>query len=83
MQSPTGSPGAPGLRHGSFERSCSYCGARFEVDLWGGREGNPPQEYGCPDCGKFYQAHAAVAPGVRLIARRTDGKTDRYQETMF
>ncbi|HSV58256.1 MAG TPA: hypothetical protein VLJ19_05095 [Variovorax sp.] len=69
--------------HTGFEKSCNYCGARFHVDLLRLHGHNTPQEFCCPECGRCYEVRARAAPGVRLLARRTDGKKDRYQETMF
>lgn len=66
-----------------FEKSCAYCGARFRLVLSHRVDGDQPEEYGCPECGKQYQAEAALAPEVMLVGHRTDGKNDRYQETMF
>jgi hypothetical protein len=40
-------------------------------------------DYACPECSKGYTARAALPPTVRLLARRSDGKADSYQETMF
>jgi hypothetical protein len=66
-----------------FERSCLYCGARLEVTS-GELPGSPePQEYDCPECGKRYEVETAGLPNVRLLRARSDGKNDRYQETMF
>jgi DNA-directed RNA polymerase subunit RPC12/RpoP len=73
----------PGFDRSRFVQSCAYCGARFEVlvsRLPGDDEG---QDYACPECGKGYATPAALPPLVNLLARRTDGKSDRYQETMF
>ncbi|MDF2462686.1 MAG: hypothetical protein K0Q43_921 [Ramlibacter sp.] len=39
--------------------------------------------YCCPECGKGYSTHAALPPLVSLLTKRTDGKNDGYQETMF
>src|SRR5437899_1761318 len=48
-----------------FERSCLYCGARFEVTA-GVLEGEAePQEYDCPDCGKQYEVVTTGVPQVR------------------
>ena len=41
------------------------------------------EEYACPECGKCYAAEASAEPEVQLLRPRTDGKNDRYQETMF
>ena len=46
-------------------------------------DGNEAFDCACPECGKSYEVEAAMQPGVRLVAPRTDGKDDRYQETMF
>jgi hypothetical protein len=66
-----------------FERSCLYCGARFEVAA-GELPGEPEaQEYDCPECGKQYEVETTGLPNVHLLRQRSDGKNDRYQETMF
>jgi hypothetical protein len=67
----------------SLPKSCAYCGAMFELLLARAVEGNEAFDYDCPECGKEYAAEAAMPPDVKLTAPRTDGKTDRYQETMF
>lgn len=66
-----------------FERSCVYCGARFRVLASRVPEHNHSEDYACPECGKRYEADSAVEPEVLLLKPRTDGKLDRYQETMF
>ena len=78
----------PSVSETLFERStlqktCRYCGAQLEVRLARAPDGNEPFEYECPECGKEYEVEAALQPEVQLVAPRTDGKTDRYQETMF
>jgi DNA-directed RNA polymerase subunit RPC12/RpoP len=65
-----------------FEKSCLYCGARFRV-LAVQAAVTDAQEYACPECGKQYETPAAGEPEVRLLRPRSDGKFDRYQETMF
>ncbi|MDB5940855.1 MAG: hypothetical protein JWQ13_421 [Ramlibacter sp.] len=67
----------------SFVRPCDYCGARFAVFV--SREVGSGEEhpYECPECGKDYVVHAALEPLVNLLEPRTDGKQDRYQETLF
>ncbi|HXD39103.1 MAG TPA: hypothetical protein VN649_00965 [Ramlibacter sp.] len=73
----------PGFVRSTFIQSCAYCGARFEV-LVSRLPGNDEEEdYDCPECGKRYTTAAALPPLVELRARRSDGKTDGYQETMF
>lgn len=70
----------------SFIRSCDYCGARFEVLVSsqpGNEDEDEEEDYACPECGKGYTVRAALPPLVNLLARRGDGKNDRYQETMF
>ncbi|HSV54924.1 MAG TPA: hypothetical protein VLJ57_22565 [Burkholderiaceae bacterium] len=66
-----------------FERACTYCGARFSVTVL--REAPPAvlRDYQCPDCGKSSEVHSSLPPLVRLVSRRTDGKSDNYQETIF
>jgi uncharacterized Zn-finger protein len=66
-----------------FTRCCAYCGARFQVVLAHLAEADHAEDYACPDCGKLYEAEASAEPQVRLVQHRTDGKRDRYQETMF
>lgn len=63
-----------------FERTCAYCGARFRVLA---AQGEGEVQYACPDCGKTYHTEAADEAEVQLLVRRTDGKDDRYQDTMF
>jgi predicted RNA-binding Zn-ribbon protein involved in translation (DUF1610 family) len=66
-----------------FEKVCSYCGASMEVtaDVLSARP--RAQHYACPDCGMEHEFTGTGAPGVRLLRHRQDGKTDRYQPTMF
>ena len=66
-----------------FEKSCGYCGARFRVLAPHLPYGDHSEQYDCPECGKHYQTEASVEPEVHLLAPRRDGKSDRYQETMF
>lgn len=68
---------------GEFEKACDYCGARFEVVVSRVPGGNAARAFACPECGKTYEVRAAAQPWVRPVSRRTDGKRDRYQETMF
>jgi uncharacterized Zn-finger protein len=73
----------PVYERSSFIKVCGYCGARFAVfaqrEVGSGEE----QRYNCPECGKNYRVHAALEPRLSLLAERTDGKDDRYEETMF
>lgn len=78
----------PSVSETLFERtalpkSCAYCGARFELLVARAADGNEAFDCACPECGKSYEVEAAMQPDVRLVAPRTDGKDDRYQETMF
>ena len=73
----------PAFKRSTFVQSCAYCGARFEVLLSRQAGADEHEEYACPDCGKGYTTHAALAPLVSLLAHRSDGKNDSYQETMF
>jgi transposase-like protein len=66
-----------------FEKTCGYCGARFRVLATQVEDRRHLQDYECPECGKSYQTEAAGEPEVQLLRRRTDGKVDRYQDTMF
>ena len=67
----------------SFVKPCVYCGARLAVFV--SREVGSGEEhsYNCPECGKDYTAHAALEPLVSVLEPRTDGKDDRYMETLF
>lgn len=66
-----------------FEKTCGYCGARFRVLASRVPYDTHREEYACPECGKQYEAEAMAEPQVQLLQARTDGKQDRYQETMF
>lgn len=66
-----------------FEISCTYCGARLRVLATQQAGESRREEYGCPECGKVYETEAFGEPEVQLLRPRTDGKHDRYQETMF
>ena len=66
-----------------FERSCAYCGARFRVLASHLPQRDHQEDYACPECGKHYETEAVAEPEVRLLKPRSDGKKDRYQETMF
>lgn len=58
--------------------TCDYCGCvfRMENQLQDGH--NEHEEYHCPECGKEYSIRASLSPRVTLITKRTDGKTDLY-----
>jgi hypothetical protein len=73
----------PDFKRSSFVQSCAYCGARYEVLVSRLPGDDEHEEYACPECGKEYSTHAALPPLVSLLSRRTDGKNDNYQETMF
>lgn len=73
----------PEFQRSSFVQSCAYCGARFTVFVSRERGGVDHEGYACPECEKSYTTHAALEPMVSLLSPRSDGKTDRYQETMF
>lgn len=66
-----------------FEKSCAYCGARFRVLAVRAENAAQREEYECPECGMAYHTEAAGEPEVQLLRRRTDGKSDQYQQTMF
>jgi len=68
---------------GIFEKSCDYCGALFRVLANQSEHTSQAHEYACPACGKQYEIESVGNPRVRLLQWRTDGKDDRYQETMF
>jgi hypothetical protein len=66
-----------------FEQACRYCGARFRVLAAQPADETHVEAYACPECGKTYEVEAAAEPEVQLLKPRSDGKDDRYQETMF
>ena len=66
-----------------FEKTCGYCGARFRVLATHVADDPHREDYACPECGKSYEVDAASEPEVQLLRPRSDGKNDRYQETMF
>ena len=73
----------PAFERSSFVKPCGYCGARLAVFV--SREVGSGEEhpYECPECGKDYLVHAALEPLVSVLEPRNDGKTDRYEETLF
>ena len=73
----------PVFKRSSFVQACAYCGARYEVLVSRLAGDDEHEDYACPECGKGYTTHAALPPLVSLLARRSDGKQDRYQDTMF
>ena len=75
----------PGITGGLsiFEKTCAYCGAHFRVLAVRTAQEVQREEYECPECGMQYRTEAAGEPEVQLLRRRTDGKVDRYQDTMF
>ena len=73
----------PVFKRSNFVQSCAYCGARYEVLVSRLAGDDEHEDYACPECGKGYTTHAALPPLVSLLMRRSDGKKDRYQETMF
>ena len=73
----------PAFERISFVRPCVYCGARLAVFVSRETGSGEIQNYHCPECGKDYTAHAALEPLVNVLEPRTDGKDDRYMETLF
>ena len=73
----------PVFERSSFIKSCGYCGARFAVLVSRERGSGEEHPYECPECGKDYTVHAALEPLVSLLEPRTDGKGDRYEESLF
>ncbi len=60
---------------------CTNCGATYEVDVPAQGGHMESEEYFCPECSKGYSTRASMSPRVTLITGRTDGKTDRYDNT--
>jgi hypothetical protein len=73
----------PQFERSSFRQTCDFCGAVFEVFVSRMAGADVDEDYHCPECDKRFSITAALQPLVRLCARRDDGKSDRYQETMF
>ena len=81
--SQSSNPQQPVFERISFVRPCVYCGARLAVFVSREAGSGETQSYDCPECGKDYTAHAALEPLVNVLEPRTDGKDDRYMETLF
>jgi hypothetical protein len=67
----------------SIEKTCDYCGAKLEISSVAMHAEPHPYHYACPQCGRGYDIASFAPPHIRVVAPRTDGKTDSYQETMF
>ena len=67
----------------TFEKLCDFCGAKLEVSSVALHAEPHPYHFMCPECNKDYAISSFAPPHVRLLARRTDGKTDKYQQTVF
>ena len=75
------------------QEGCPPCGESLQIDAGNAARyevlvsrlpgADEHEEYACPECGKGYSTHAALPPLVSLLTKRTDGKNDGYQETMF
>jgi transposase-like protein len=65
------------------EKTCEYCGARLEVTS--AEVGGEPrvQRYACLQCGKIDEVLTTGNPHVRVLAPRTDGRSNGYQQTFF
>ncbi|HEY8050569.1 MAG TPA: hypothetical protein VIE63_15470 [Ramlibacter sp.] len=65
------------------EKACDYCGARLEITA--AEVGGEPRAhtYACLQCGKDDSVLTTGHPHVRVLAPRTDGRTNRYAQTMF
>ena len=61
-----------------WEQTCDYCGCVFHMENQLQDGHNESEEYYCPECQKEYKIRAYNTPTVTLISKRTDGKTDRY-----
>lgn len=73
----------PPFERSSVRQTCDYCGAVFEVLLARLPDADVQEDYHCPECDKRFTVIAALQPLVRLRRKRRDGKSDRYQDTMF
>lgn len=65
----------------SHDQTCTYCGAEFHVRITKQSAHNEQEDYSCPECGKQYDARASMPIRTVLISPRTDGRTDRYQNS--
>jgi len=66
-----------------IEKSCDFCGAKLEVTAAEFAGEPQPHTWLCPQCGKNHELVSTGPPHVRVLAPRTDGRTHRYEETMF
>lgn len=73
----------PPFQRSSFRQTCGFCQAVFEVFVSRLSVADGDEDYYCPECDKRFAVAAAVPPVVSLRHRRRDGRSDRYQETMF
>lgn len=62
----------------SEEDICNYCGAKFRAIITRQPGHNEREDYNCPECDKQYFARASMPIRVVLISKRTDGKTDKF-----
>jgi hypothetical protein len=67
----------------TFEKACDFCGARLEVSSVARQAEPHPYHFACPQCGKGYDISSFAPPHVRVLAPRSDGRTDGYEQTMF
>lgn len=63
--------------------TCDYCGATYTVFVPEQKGHMDSEEYFCPECGKGYSCWASNTPRVDLLTKRTDGKTDRYDNSAW
>ena len=66
-----------------LEKTCDYCGARLEVTSAEVGGEARPHRYACLQCGKIDEVLTTGNPHVRVLAPRTDGRTNGYQQTVF
>jgi hypothetical protein len=65
------------------EKACDYCGAGLEVSAAEFAGEPQPHTYVCPQSGKNHELVCTGPPHVRVLHPRTDGRTNRYEQTMF
>lgn len=69
------------LTASSFRQTCGFCGCVFRVEItwkisYSYKAGQDTQTYSCPECRRDSRIKTSTLPEVRLISRRTDGRSE-------